>query len=146
VGDRLEDIKIIFGSKLKPIKPVIYEQRSPRKTRSDKKHDIKFRLSAADKRILKTKAMNLNVSLTTFLSNIVSDHLSNSKTFILCKQEKEGSFVHAVLPGVRFKDIQNFSIEYDSSFRNVAHSIIQTYLQKESNVKIIHYNDKGECL
>lgn len=140
------DNNTIFGRDQKTAKPKHFAPKKsipgPRKKRSDAKHDIKFRLSPSDKKFLKLRAMDHNLSLTAFTSFIIKSELIRDNVYDNYEYENDGQFVHVMLDKNCFEMLKTLSVDWNLSFRRAAHQIIKDYIFKASGgVKIIHYND-----
>lgn len=126
----------LFGRKSVAVRPKIIkgninQEPKKRKKRSDAKSDIKFKLSADEKKVLQIKAMNHRLSLTAFVSLVVSNDLLLKKEYKQHEYDNEGEFVHVVLDQDDFNQIQSLKIEWSMSYRKVVHRIIKEYLWKE---------------
>ena len=151
-GEVMSGTTIIFGNK----RPVAIPKQSnenmkpsnnqkPRKKRSDAKHDIKLKLSSSDKKILKLKAADHNLSLTAFNSMIVKKELLNDWEYDLFDYDNNGQFVHVMLEKDFFEMIKTLSIEWDISIRKVAHRIIKNYIfRSKGGIKIIDHSKRGD--
>lgn len=116
--------------------------KKPRKTRSDKKHDIKFKLSKEDKQLLKLKAMDHRMSLTAYTTQIVKHELIRDQEFEYQEYPREGSFVHVVLENDFFEMVKTLSVEWDLSFRKTAHRIMMNYIDRQRGPKIDYWRDE----
>jgi hypothetical protein len=139
----------IFGRKTAAVKPKIFNQtinpsnvQKPRKNRCDAKHDVKFRLSPADKQVLKLNAMNLSISLTAFASHIIESELIRNRDYNFYSYDNSGLFVHVMLDNDNFEMVKALSIKWDVSFRKVIHRIIKEYIwRSKGGIIIKYYND-----
>ncbi|MEQ6377113.1 hypothetical protein RZN22_09650 [Bacillaceae bacterium S4-13-58] len=122
------------------VKPKIYTQKTPtkktRKTRSDKKHDIKLKLSKEDKQLLKLKAMDHHMSITAFASQVVKQELIREQDSEDKEYPKDGSFVHVVLENGFFEMVKTLSTEWDLSYRKTTHRVVKHYIDRQLGPKI----------
>lgn len=136
-GRGVNNNDIIFGRKTAALKPKIITQsnnqiKPKRKKRSDAKHDIKFKLSADDKKLLRLKAMDHNLSLTAFASLIVKNDLLRNREYQKFEYDNNGFFIHVVLEHDYFEMVKTLSVEWDLSYRRVVHRIVKDYLWRSS--------------
>lgn len=132
----------IFGRKTVAAKPKNlpkYKSQKPRKTRSDKKHDIKFRLSSDDKKLLKLRSMDHQLSLTAFASLLVKNDLIKRKEYQKFSYDKNGHFIHVTLENDYFEMVKILSADWDLPYRKVVHRIIKQYLETQRGITIHHY-------
>ncbi|MED4353555.1 hypothetical protein P9265_14660 [Schinkia azotoformans] len=134
----------LFGRKTLKAAPKIFKNNRPeikkvRKERKDKQHDIKFRLSLNDKKLLKLKAMNQKMSVTKFASLVVKKDLILDREYSDYEYDNEGIFVHASLEGDYFEMLKTLAIEWNMPYRKVVHRIIKEYLAREYGGLTIHY-------
>lgn len=113
-----------------------------RKRRSDKLWDIKFKLSADDKRQLQILAMDDKVSLTAFCSEVVKKELKSENIVEKFEYDDSGYFVHVLLPEGYNDMIETLSIEWSISKRKVAHRLVKNYLWRmNGGIQIMFYNN-----
>lgn len=143
----MSNTSIIFGRKTVPVKPKIINQKStvskPRKKRSDAKHDIKFKLSSSDKKVLKLKAMDHQLSLTAFASMVVQSEMFKENDYENHEYDNYGEFIHVVLEEDFFKMIQRRSVEWGMPYRRVVHRIVKEYLERSNTGITIHHHARG---
>ncbi|HHW36845.1 MAG TPA: hypothetical protein GXX18_06330 [Bacillales bacterium] len=137
----------IFGRKTLKAAPKIFKSNRPqlkniRKERSDKKYDIKFKLSINDKKLLKLKALEHQLSLTAYCSQIVKKDLILNRDYDNYVYDNDGIFVHASLERDYFEMLKTIAAEWNLSYRKAVHRIIKEYLNHEFNgITIEYYND-----
>lgn len=122
-----------------------YKLHKPHKTRSDKKYDIKVKLSPGDKKILGLRMIDNAPSLTEFCSNIVKGYLSQDMNYGDYDYDENGVFVHVLLEKELHNKIKSLKVEWGmSSYRRVAHRILKEYLHRNcsTGVEISHWRDK----
>lgn len=111
-----------------------------RKKRSDAKNDIKFKLSASEKKQLKLLAADKRLSLTAFASEVIREALRGPGDQEPVEYNHSGQFIHAVLEDEFSDQVHLLSIEWDIPRRHVAHRIVKNYLAASVNdIKIMNY-------
>lgn len=136
----------LFERKTVKAAPKIFKSNRPeikkRKQRFDKLHDIKFKLSIEDKKLLKLKALDHRLSLTKFCSHIVKKDLIFEREYGYYSYDNEGDFVHVALEGDYFEMLKALAVEWNTSYRKAVHRIIKEYINREfGGVTTQYYND-----
>lgn len=135
--------KTLFESKVAPAAPKPVKNKSgQRKTRSDKKKDIKPMIAPEDKKKLQLRAIDSGLSLTEFCSNVVKDYLNKGIEFNDYDYPFEGKPIHVLLEEEYFKLVELLHVEWDLPRRQVVHRIIKEFLTREfGGFEIISYEE-----
>lgn len=137
----------LFGRKTVKAAPKIFKSNRPevkkvRKERKDKQHDVKFKLSIKDKKLLKLKALNHRMSITRFASKVVQRDLILARDYGNYEYDNNGEFIHVALTGDYFEMLKTLAVEWNIPYRKAVHRIVKDYLNREyGGVTIEYYND-----
>ena len=132
----------IFGGKRKvpvPVEPPSPKEEKPRKIRSDKKHNIKYPLSAEDKRQLGHLALEHEMKLTAFSNMIIENELKATHEYQEFEYDEKGVLVNACLTKSDFLEIQKLAIDGNVSYREVAFRLVKNYLSRVTEIRINTY-------
>lgn len=95
-----------------------------RKTRSDKKIDIRVPISDDDREFIMWNARSKRQSMTSFATEIVRDYVERNLPFKEYPYKKYFYEVHIKVDQELYQQIVNYSIEWNSSIRETAYRIL----------------------
>jgi hypothetical protein len=108
------------------------------KKRSDAKHNIKIKLDPKGRTHLRLNARHRGMSLTAFASEIIKIELLKDDTPPHSQYLNKGKFINLLVENELFEKIQDLSIQWDMSKREVVYQFIHYYLFLENGGIIIN--------
>ena len=123
----------LFGRSTPYRRPkLVQHPHKPHKERSDKKHDIRFRVTPHEKMRLKLQAKDHKMSLTSYLSDLLENELPTA-TNDNYRYETKGSEVGVMICRESFDEVQTLSAKWDMPCRRVCYQIIKDVLERDKN-------------
>lgn len=108
----------------------------PRKKRSDTKNNIKYPLSPIDFRDLEWKAMEHNLSLTSYSNMIIENELKNGVEYNDYKYNSKWEHANTRLKEEDAKQIRRLKVEWGVDKKQVVSIIIKNYLERTRKIGI----------
>ncbi|MEF8682055.1 UNVERIFIED_CONTAM: hypothetical protein ORM23_18470 [Bacillus cereus] len=98
----------------------------PRKTRSDKKKDVKIPVTEIQRQLIRTSAFHNNLTTTQYMSKLITEHLRiDYISEIHAYQYKDTKkYIHAKLGQETYSKLVRLSIEWGVSQRAAATRIL----------------------
>jgi hypothetical protein len=115
---------------MKHINPMLNEQRRQRKTknnrkqRSDKKVDIRVPISDGDRDFVLYNARSRRESMTKFCTDVIRIQIANNKEFHAHPYVKSDFIVHVKADEELYRNIVNYSLEWNCSIRETTYRIL----------------------
>ncbi|MBP3953632.1 hypothetical protein [Bacillus suaedae] len=115
---------------MKRLNPMLNEQRRPRKpsinrkTRSDKKVDIRVPITDQDREFILWNARSRRMSMTAFCTEIIQIQIQRNQEFHPRPYEHTDFIVHVKADEELYRHIVNYSIKWSCSIREATHRIL----------------------
>jgi len=100
--------------------------KQPRKTRSDKKKDVKIPVTEIQRQLIRTSAFHNNLTTTQYMSKIITEHLRIDYISEIHAYEYKDTkkYVHAKLEQETYSKLVQLAIEWGVSQRSAATRIL----------------------
>lgn len=114
-------------------RPLTNKQHQRRKTRCDKKYDIRIPVSEEEKYWIRLLSKNSGLSMTQWTSQLINNSLLNNSHFQVIPYRDSDNIVHAKVDQETYKDLIHLSAKWNCSIRRAAHRVFKHMLILEVN-------------
>ncbi|MGE6504498.1 hypothetical protein ACQKF0_30145 [Bacillus wiedmannii] len=109
-----------------PKKSITITNQQPRKTRSDKKKDVKIPVTEIQRQLIRTSAFHNNLTTTQYMSKLITEHLRIDYISEIHAYEYKDTkkYIHAKLEQGAHSKLVQLAIEWGVSQRAAATRIL----------------------